>query len=128
MTQDEYKQIVEAARERAPHHTPAPWEWGGEEDEHQIVFATPYTVVASVGETEFGHQIVMSNIPDQDLITAAPDLNAALIAADDRIKALEAELAQVRAENERLNNLFAAKVISGDVIIGGQFSLDDIED
>ncbi len=113
MTNDELNAIVEAAKARQDEITPAPWECenlrsvtardGKTEIHIDAIMRAPFDFVA-IAVSPDGCAFIAVEPANLSLITAAPDLNAAVIALAVRVEALEAEnkrLVDVITENAR---------------------------
>lgn len=101
MDAEQYEAIVKAAREREKQTAPSPW---GVDKAETGVYSNSDGLVPDGGETVFSSVVdgldgsvalFFSCEANAQLVTAAPDLQAALIAADDRIKTLEARVAEL---------------------------------
>lgn len=88
MTQDELNAIVTAAKARQADITPAPWVYDKYRRGIFYEFTVP-VVNAEIADNVDGYSLWFSNRATQELITAAPTLNAAVIA-------LDAELTKVK--------------------------------
>lgn len=89
MTQNELTAIVNAAKARQADITPAPWVYDKYRRGIFYEFTVP-VVNAEIADNVDGYSLWFSNRATQELITAAPTLNAAVIA-------LDAELTRVKA-------------------------------
>ena len=94
MTNDELSAIVSAARARQSDITPAPWVF------HYAGQISNSDLSQAVIMADDFEELEINNPADADLLTEAPDLNAAVIALADelgaaraRIEALEAHIA-----------------------------------
>ena len=87
MTGKELDKIVEAARQRVGKTTPAPWV--ADLSKNRDEFYAPYFQI-EMTETDTTGILIGFTAPDVELISAAPDLQEAVLYLAERVKALEA--------------------------------------
>ena len=88
MTQQELDKIIEAARQRVGKTTSAPWE--AEAYSQPEEFYGPYVQLQAGDEWHVGGYLIGFTTPDVELISAASDLQKAVLYLAERVKALEA--------------------------------------
>jgi len=86
MTGKELDKIVEAARQRVGKTTPAPWVAESYSCDESYA---PYVRI-EMTETDTSGTLIGFTAPDVELISAAPDLQEAVLYLAERVKALEA--------------------------------------